>query len=136
MIASTGKHKIREMAGIGRKMPVTAAVFTISSVSLVGIPLFSGFIGKWYLLLGSLDQRNSLAAAVIIIGSVLCASYLFPVIREAYFPPSPATDWQDPGLPQKIALIMLAVGVVLLGVMPGPFLELAERAAVDLLVMK
>ena len=136
IIAATGKHRISELAGIGRKMPVTMAVFTVGSLGLVGIPLFSGFIGKWYLLLGSLDAGHILAAAVIIIGSVLCAAYLFPIIRVAYFEPVPEENWQDPGMPQKIALILLAVGVVILGFAPGPFLELASRAAIELLVIK
>jgi NADH:ubiquinone oxidoreductase subunit 2 (subunit N) len=73
---------------------------------------------------------------VIIVGSVLCAAYLFPVIRIACFEPAPAADWQDPGLPQKTALIMLAALAIILGIAPGPFLELAKRAAIDLLVMK
>jgi len=84
IIATTGKNRISEMAGVGRKMPITMAVFTICSVSLVGIPLFSGFVGKWHLLLGSLEAGNRLAQAVIIVGSVLCAAYLFPIIRVAY----------------------------------------------------
>ena len=136
IIATTGNDRISEMAGVGRQMPITMAAFTVCSVSLVGIPLFSGFIGKWNLLLGSLEAGNRLAQAVIILGSVLCAAYLFPIIRVAYFEPAPAADWQDPGLPQKTALILLAAGVILLGVAPGPFLELAKRAALDLLVMK
>ena len=136
IIATTGNDRISEMAGVGRQMPITMAAFTVCSVSLVGIPLFSGFIGKWNLLLGSLEAGNRLAQAVIILGSVLCAAYLFPIIRVAYFEPAPAADWQDPGLPQKPALFLLAAGVILLGVAPGPFLELAKRAALDLLVMK
>ena len=136
IIASTGKSRISEMAGVGKKMPITMGVFSICSMSLVGIPLFSGFIGKWNLLLGSVEAGNSLAQVVIIAGSVLCAAYLFPVIRVAYFEPSPAADWQDPGLPQKTALVMLAAWVMILGVVPGPFLQLAKRAAVDLLAVK
>ncbi|NMB45668.1 MAG: monovalent cation/H+ antiporter subunit D family protein [Firmicutes bacterium] len=136
MITTTGKHRISEMAGVGRKMPITMGVFTIGSLGLVGIPLFSGFIGKWYLLFGSLEAGSSLAAAVIIAGSVLCAGYLFPVIRIAYFEPAPERDWQDPGLLQRIAMIMLAAGVVILGIIPGPFLELAGGAAVEFLVSK
>ncbi len=133
MIGATGKARISELAGVGKKMPVTMAVFTIGSLGLMGIPLFSGFVGKWYMLLGSLEMGGYLPAAVIIIGSVLCAGYLFPIIRIAYFEPAPTTDWQDPGICQKTALIMLTVGVIVLGVIPGPLLELAKRAAADLL---
>lgn len=134
MIAATGKKNINDFAGIGRKMPITMAVFTIGSLGLIGIPLFSGFIGKWSLLLGGIEAGNILAPIVIILGSVLCAAYLLPIIRVAYFEKAPERDIKDPGLPQKIALIALAAAVVLLGVFPGPVLELAGRAAADLLM--
>ena len=74
MISVTGKKKVSQLAGIGKKMPVTTAVFTIASLGLVGVPLFSGFVGKWYLLLGALDSGDFLSALVIIAGSVLCAA--------------------------------------------------------------
>ncbi len=136
IIAATGKKNINELAGIGRKMPITMAAFTIGSLGLTGIPLFSGFIGKWNLILGSLESGNIIPIAVIIVGSVLCAAYLFPIVRVAYFEPAPEEDWKDPGFTQKIALIMLASAVVILGIIPGPFLELAERAAAELLMLR
>ena len=92
IIAATGKERFSELAGIGRKMPITMAAFTAGSFSLVGIPLFSGFVGKWHLLLGSLEAGNWLAAAVIIAGSVLCGAYLFPILRIAYEPAPQPTD--------------------------------------------
>ena len=136
MIAATGKKKISDLAGIGKKMPISMGVFTIGSLSLIGIPLFSGFIGKWYLLLGSLESGNILSVIVIILGSVLCAAYLLPIIRIAYFEPAAEEDIQDPGLAQKTALISLAITVVVLGVFPGPILELAKRAAIELLTIQ
>lgn len=136
IIASTGKKNISELAGIGRKMPITMGVFTIGSLGLIGIPMFSGFVGKWYLLLGSLESGNIIAAIVIILGSVLCAAYLLPIIRIAYFEPALDLELHDPALPQRIGLIMLAVAVVILGVLPGPMLELAGRAAAELLMIQ
>lgn len=136
IIAATGKKYISELAGIGRKMPITMAAFTIGSLGLTGLPMFSGFIGKWNLILGSLESGNILSAVVIIIGSVLCAAYLFPIIRVAYFEPAPENDWKDPGFTQKLALIMLASVIVILGIIPGPLLELAERAAAELLLLR
>ena len=62
------------------------------------------------------------------------AAYLFPIIRLAYFEPTPKKNWQDPGMPQKIALILLALAVIIIGVVPGPLLELASRAATQLLM--
>lgn len=135
MLAATGKKNINALAGIGKKMPITMAAFTIASLGLIGLPLFSGFIGKWHLLLGSMETGNILPTIVIIAGSVLCAAYLLPVIRVAYFEPAPEENWQDPGLPQKTAMILLAAAVVLLGIVRGPVLELARRAAAELLAL-
>ena len=135
IIAATGKKNISDLAGVGRKMPITMGVFTIGSLSLIGIPLLSGFVGKWYLLLGSLESGNILATSVIILGSVLCAAYLLPIIRSAYFETSTEKNIKDPGLAQKVSLIMLAVAVMVLGILPGPILELAKRAAVELLMI-
>ncbi|NLK21192.1 MAG: monovalent cation/H+ antiporter subunit D family protein [Epulopiscium sp.] len=135
MIAATGKKNINELAGIGRKMPITATAFTIGSLGLIGIPLFSGFIGKWNLLLGGLEAGTILPIIVIIAGSIFCAAYLLPVIRIAYFEQAPQKDWKDPGLAQKTALILLSAAVIILGVIPGPLLELANRAAAELLTL-
>lgn len=136
LISATGKKHISELAGVGRKLPVTMAAFTTASLGLVGIPLFSGFVGKWHLLLGSLDAHNAAAAIVIIVGSVLCATYLFPVLRIAYFEPAPADqNWHDPGLAQKTALIFLAAAIIIFGILPAPLLNLAQRAAADLLLL-
>lgn len=136
IIAATGKKKVSELAGVGKKMPVTMAVFTIGSLGLIGIPLFSGFVGKWYLLIGGLESGNTLAALVIIVGSVLCAGYLLPIIRIAYFEKGSDDKIEDPALPQKVALIMLAVAVFILGVLPGPILELASKAAAEILMIQ
>lgn len=136
MIKATGKKNIKDLAGIGRKMPITMAAFTIGSLGLIGIPLFSGFIGKWYLLLGGLEAGDILAVFVIVLGSVLCAAYLLPIIRIAYFEVASEEDFKDPGLSQKIALVMLAVAVLILGIIPGPILELAGRAAIELLMIQ
>ena len=75
------------------------------------------------LLLGSLETENLLPVIVIIAGSVFCAAYLFPVIRIAYFEPAPDNDLKDPGLPQKIALILLSIMIIVLGTVPVLFLN-------------
>lgn len=137
IVTATGKKRVSELAGIGRKMPVTMAAFTVGSLSLAGVPLFAGFVGKWNLLLGSLEAGNWLGAAAVIVGSVLCGAYLFPVIRAAYLEPAPSDDKrQDPGWLQKLSMILLGAAVIILGVMPGPFLKLARRAAVDFIAVR
>lgn len=133
MISETGKSKIRDLAGVGKKMPVAAGVFTAAGFGLIGIPLFSGFVGKWNLILGSVEGGNVLPIVVIIAGSVLCGAYLLPVMRAAFFEPAPDAPWKDPGIPQKIGMIALGALVILLGIVPGHLLKLANKAAVELM---
>src|SRR5262249_29621355 len=55
---STHKTEISQMSGLARRMPWTMAAFAISSLSVIGIPLTSGFISKWYLALGAVDNHS------------------------------------------------------------------------------
>ena len=85
----TGKQKISSLEGIGRYMPVTFAAFTISALSLTGIPPLSGFFSKWYLSLAALDVGGVLEIAgicVLLISAVLTAVYLITICVQAYFP--------------------------------------------------
>jgi multicomponent Na+:H+ antiporter subunit D len=81
----TGKKKVNEFTGMGYKMPITMGAFTIAAFSMVGIPLFGGFISKYGLALGSLEANMPVLILVIIISGLLNATYYFPIIGQAYF---------------------------------------------------
>jgi multicomponent Na+:H+ antiporter subunit D len=133
IIKRTGKSKISEMAGVGFEMPVTLGVFAIGVLSMIGIPLFSGFVSKWQLLLGSLAAGNYLAVAVLVCGSLLAAAYLLPVLRIAFFQRSEKTVVSEMPYVQLVAMLFLAVVIVMVGMFPGAVLQLAEQAATTLL---
>jgi len=81
----TGKTEISQLVGIGHKMPITMATFTIAALSFVGIPLLAGFITKWYLCLGSLQAGTFFFVIVMLASSLLNAAYWLPIIYSAYF---------------------------------------------------
>ena len=56
LVFSSKIVNIDQLAGLGKKMPMVAVCITISSLSLIGVPGTVGFISKWYLVLGSLEQ--------------------------------------------------------------------------------
>ena len=78
------KHHIRDMAGIAKHMPWTMAAFTVASLSLIGLPLMLGFLGKWYMLLGAMQAGYYVGAATMIIATGLGAAYLLSVVKTAY----------------------------------------------------
>ncbi len=92
----TGKTYIYQLDGMGRRMPVTFACFTVCSLSLMGIPLFAGFVSKYNLcqaafsLSGELRGFGSLMPAfgviVILYSALMTGIYMMTVVLRAYFP--------------------------------------------------
>jgi len=82
---TTGRREIRELAGIGYEMPYTMAAFTVAALGFIGVPLFAGFITKWYLILGALQAQKPVFVIVMIVSGLLNAAYWLPIIYLAYF---------------------------------------------------
>lgn len=89
---TTGKTNVHELAGIGYQMPWTMAAFTIASLSFIGMPLFAGFVSKWYLSLGALESGQWWFLVVMIASSLLNAAYFLPIVYLAFFKGAPDTQ--------------------------------------------
>lgn len=98
----SGKTYIYQLDGMGRKMPVTFGCLTVASLSLMGIPLFAGFISKWNLAQAAfefgdmMNQPGAVACvgqwlpyagvAVILFSALMTGIYMMTVLVRAYFP--------------------------------------------------
>jgi multicomponent Na+:H+ antiporter subunit D len=125
----TGKTKVSELNGIGKKMPITMAAFTLGSFSLIGFPPFAGFISKWYLVSGSVEAGLYPVIAVLFASSILSASYLLPIVYAAFFrdlPPGEKAERQEAPMMMVVPLVVTAVGTLVLFFAPSVFLELAK----------
>ncbi|SEK54441.1 cation:proton antiporter [Haloferax larsenii] len=81
----THTDDISDMAGIGRRMPLTMIAFTIASLGMAGLPLVAGFVSKWYLLIGSIDAGQTVFALVLLTSGLLNIGYFWPIIYQAFF---------------------------------------------------
>jgi multicomponent K+:H+ antiporter subunit A len=83
----TGRTKISELDGLGRKMPWEFAAFTLAALSMAGLPPMAGFIAKWYLGLSvSAGDTGQWWILLILVGaSVLNLAYFLPVILRAFY---------------------------------------------------
>lgn len=127
---STHKTEISQMSGLARHMPWTMTAFGLSSLSVVGIPLTSGFVSKWYLALGAVDRHSLVFLAVILISSLLSAAYLGEVLYKSYFETEsePRTHGKVREVPWMVApLALSAAASLLLGLYPQLVLNLAGR---------
>jgi multicomponent Na+:H+ antiporter subunit D len=86
-------RNVRDMNGVGRRMPLTMAAFTVGALGMIGVPPMAGFISKWQLGLGAIEAGAPWAVAVLIASSVLNAAYFLPIVYAAWFR-EPTADWK------------------------------------------
>lgn len=79
------KTKISQLDGLGRKMPVTFACFTIAALSIIGLPPFAGAWSKWYLMVAAADANQLIIIGVLMVSSLLNVAYLLPIPARAFF---------------------------------------------------
>jgi len=111
-IAETlGIHRISELDGIGRRLPLTMASFTAAALGMIGLPPLAGFISKWYLALGGVQAGHPWVVAVLILSSLLNAAYFLPIIHAAWFK-EPTVDWPERTGRLEYSWLLLAPPVV------------------------
>ena len=84
-----GKTEVKDLKGLGKKMPITFTCFTVLSLSLIGIPPTGGFYSKWYIatsaLSADLGALSYLAPIILLISAILTAAYLLSISIDAFF---------------------------------------------------
>ena len=115
------------MDGLGRQMPLTMGAFLIASISIIGLPPFGGFWGKWYLALGSLDGNYAVFVGVLMLSTLLNIAYLLPIPIRAFF----SGDRGAVVIGEAPAACLIAIAVtatmcLILFFYPSPVLQLAS----------
>ena len=85
-----GIHRIDEMDGAGKRMPLTSIAFTIGAFGMIGLPPVAGFITKWYLGVGAIQAEMYWVVAVLVASSTLNAMYFLPIVHRLWFRSGPA----------------------------------------------
>lgn len=130
---NTGYKHISQMHGIGKKMPITMAMFGIASLGISGLPFTVGFISKWNLVMGSIAGGKVFYVFVLIASAMLSASYLFTIFVLAFYEKNEEyTEYKEIRKDMLIPIVFTGVTSVILGVYPNfllNFYELAIRSA-------
>jgi len=131
---STHKTEISQLSGIAKKMPWTMAAFAVATLSMIGVPPMSGFITKWYLVIGALERQSLSVLVVLLASSLLNAAYFGPIVYKAFFEKEPEAQDLHHGQHEEIRevpfivvpLVLTAIGSVILGLYPDFIVQLAE----------
>jgi multicomponent Na+:H+ antiporter subunit D len=135
MMYRTGSVELSALHGLGQRMPFTTAALIIGGLGLVGVPLTSGFVSKWYLVQAALEADLWPVAVLILLGSLVALVYVGRVIEAAYFRPPPpgAPAIREAPLQMLIPTWMLLAASLYFGVHTDITVGVAERGAEMLL---
>lgn len=108
-----GVTKVSQLAGMARRMPVTATAFTVAALGMMGIPPMAGFVSKWFLGLGALDADQPWVIAVLLTSALLNGLYFLPIIYVMWFrePSEAVLEGEGHDGPAEAPLTLLAPAV-------------------------
>jgi len=95
-----GIHKVSEMNGVGRRMPLTTIAFSIGALGMMGAPLTAGAISKAWLSNGAVAAGMDWAVWVLWASSLLNAAYFLPILWRAWLRPLPSA-WPEEHIPRR-----------------------------------
>lgn len=135
----SGKEYIYELNGLGKRMPVTFGCLTVASLSLIGIPLFAGFISKMNLAeaafaCGEMGVGGAgwgwlpfVGVCVLLYSALMTAVYMLTVLVRAYVPVGSEDGTKtvaDPNWMMLLPLVLFAIAIVGFGLHSAPLMRI------------
>jgi NADH-quinone oxidoreductase subunit N len=119
----TGGDTFMSFNGLAKKNPFVAFVLTVAMLSLAGIPLTAGFIGKYLMFLNAMDGYRIYLVAFAILNALVGFYYYFRVIAAMYFKEGTEVTLNVP-LQYKLVMAVSVVVTLFLGLYPAVLLNL------------
>lgn len=128
--ASGEANQLGQFAGLGKKSPLLAGSFAFLLLALAGIPLTSGFTGKFAVFLAAFEAGAAPLVVLAVIASAIAGFFYVRLIVLMFFTESVNDEVSVviPSLFTKTAISASVVVTLLLGVIPGPVLDLLADA--------
>jgi NADH-quinone oxidoreductase subunit N len=120
---------IQDYSGMGRRAPLLALALTLCLISLIGMPPAAGFMAKFYIFSGAVQHGLLWLVVIAVINSVISAYYYLRVVKVMWLG-EPASEEKVPSSGAlRLALSLSCLGVLVLGIIPGYIMKLAELGA-------
>ena len=117
--------------GLGKKSPLIAATFSLLLLSFAGIPLTSGFVGKFAIFSAAYESGNIALVVVGVLASAIAAFFYIRVIIMMFFtdPVNDSVSVIIPSIKSRVSIIISAVISITLGIAPSLLLTTADNFA-------
>ena len=120
---------IEDYSGMGKRAPLLALALTLCLISLTGIPPAAGFMAKFYIFSGAVQHGLLWLVIIAVINSVISAYYYLRVVKVMWLGEPVSAEKVPSSGALRVALSLSCLGVLLLGIVPGLMMRLAEVAA-------
>jgi NADH-quinone oxidoreductase subunit N len=124
---------IEDFTGLGRRQPAMAACLSLFLLSLLGLPITAGFLGKFYVFNAALESNLIWLAIILALNSVIGSYYYLRVIVAMYMR-EPAAEIPVEPVPWTLAAVLwiAAAGTVYAGLFPARIIDFAAKAALNI----
>jgi NADH-quinone oxidoreductase subunit N len=119
----TGSDSFESFNGLAKRNPLIALCLTVAMLSLAGIPLTAGFIGKYLMFLNVMTEYKTLLVAFAILNALVGFYYYFRVIAAMWFKDGAETELSAPAQYKVVLLVSVAITLIL-GIYPAIILNL------------
>jgi len=134
----TGGSDYSHFSGLAKRSPGLAIAMFIFLLSLVGIPLTAGFVGKFFVFGATIQHQYYFLAVMALINVAISAFYYMSLVRTMYFPADDAEEVPAtgaPGLGAQAIITLCVLGVFWIGLYPPLVIEWANTASQYLLTI-
>ena len=119
---------IQDYTGMIKRAPVLAIALTLCLISLIGMPPAAGFLAKFYIFSGAVQEGFLGLVIIAVINSVISAYYYLRVVKVMWFGEPVSTEKVPSSLALRAALFLSCAGVLLLFIFSGTIMKAAETA--------
>jgi len=128
---------IDDLTGLGRRQPAIAACLSLYLLSLLGLPITAGFLGKFYVFNAALESNLVWLAVLLAINSVIAAYYYLRVMVAMYMrepAQAPATEIVAVPVPWTLSVVLwiTVIGTIYAGLFPARIIGFAAKAALSI----
>ncbi|PIR00630.1 MAG: hydrogenase 4 subunit B [Nitrospinae bacterium CG11_big_fil_rev_8_21_14_0_20_45_15] len=120
-----GVRTVEDMARVGKQAPWLTVCLIIVGLGMIGLPPTGGFFGKWYIILGALDEGNYISVAAVLLSTLLTLAY-FVKLFEGIFRQTTRSEVKYSEIPFsfKLTLGVTSAAILILGLLSAPIVQL------------